>query len=93
MDRAGQDRRLRARHRGEAGIDTLPPDECARIREAEERASAAVVGVTSVEFLGHADGVVEYGLPLRRDISAAIRATGPKSSSRSTTTIPGAATR
>ena len=31
--------------RGEAGIDALPPDECARVREAEERASAAVVGV------------------------------------------------
>ena len=31
--------------RGEAGIDGLPPDECARVREAEERAGAAVVGV------------------------------------------------
>ena len=64
--------------RGEAGIDTLPPEECARVREAEERASAAVVGVTSVEFLGHADGVIEYGLPLRRDITAAIRRHRPQ---------------
>ena len=55
--------------RGEAGIDTLPPEEVRMLREAEERASAAVVGVTSVEFLGHADGVVEYGLPLRRDVT------------------------
>ncbi len=64
--------------RGEAGIDTLPPEECARVREAEERASAAVVGVTSVEFFGHADGVVEYGLPLRRDVTAAIRRHRPQ---------------
>ena len=27
----------------------------------------------TVEFLGHPDGVIEYGLPLRRDISRAIR--------------------
>jgi LmbE family N-acetylglucosaminyl deacetylase len=64
--------------RGEAGIDTLPPDECARVREAEERASAAVVGVTSVEFLGHPDGVIEYGLPLRHDMTAAIRRHRPE---------------
>ena len=80
--------------RGEAGIDTLPPDECARVREAEERASAAVVGVTSVEFLGHADGVIEYGLPLRRDITAAHPPPPTRSSSsRSTTATRGAATR
>jgi LmbE family N-acetylglucosaminyl deacetylase len=63
--------------RGEAGIDALPPEECARVREAEERASAAVVGVGTVEFLGHADGVVEYGIPLRRDIARAIRVHRP----------------
>jgi len=63
---------------GEAGIDTLPPDECRRVREAEERASAAVVGVSTVEFLGHPDGVVEYGVPLRRDITAAIRRHRPE---------------
>ena len=60
--------------RGEAGIDGMTPDEAGLRREAEERASAAVVGVDEVEFLdGHVDGVVEYGLPLRRDLAAAIR--------------------
>ncbi|MGW6455412.1 PIG-L deacetylase family protein [Streptomyces sp. NPDC055078] len=59
--------------RGEAGIDTLPPAECAPLREREQRASAAVVGVTTVEFLDHRDGVIEYGTALRRDIAAAIR--------------------
>ncbi|MFB0630085.1 PIG-L deacetylase family protein [Streptomyces sp. AB3(2024)] len=64
--------------RGEAGIDTIAPDECAPLREAEQRASAAVVGVSTVEFLGHRDGVVEYGLGLRRDIAAAIRRHRPE---------------
>ncbi|MFD8410402.1 MULTISPECIES: PIG-L deacetylase family protein [unclassified Streptomyces] len=64
--------------RGEAGIDTIPPEECAPLREAEQRASAAVVGVSTVEFLDHADGVLEYGLDLRRDIAAAIRRHKPE---------------
>ena len=62
--------------RGEAGIDGMSPDEVGPLREAEERASAAVVGVETVEFLdGHVDGIIEYGLPLRRDLAAAIRRT------------------
>ncbi|SCD79107.1 N-acetylglucosaminyl deacetylase, LmbE family, partial [Streptomyces sp. Termitarium-T10T-6] len=64
--------------RGEAGIDTLPPEECAPVREREQRASAAVVGVTTVEFLDHRDGVIEYGTGLRRDIAAAIRRHRPE---------------
>ncbi|MGW2617196.1 PIG-L deacetylase family protein [Streptomyces sp. NPDC001500] len=64
--------------RGEAGIDTLAPDECGPLREREQRASAAVVGVSSVEFLDHRDGVVEYGPALRRDIAAAIRRHRPE---------------
>ncbi|MFF2409846.1 PIG-L deacetylase family protein [Streptomyces sp. NPDC058092] len=64
--------------RGEAGIDSLSPEECAPLREREQRASAAVVGVTTVEFLDHRDGVIEYGIPLRRDIAAAIRRHRPE---------------
>lgn len=63
---------------GEAGIDGSPPDVVGPLREDEERASAAVVGVSTVEFLGHADGLVEYGLPLRRDIAGAIRRHRPE---------------
>jgi LmbE family N-acetylglucosaminyl deacetylase len=58
---------------GEAGIDAIEPERCGPLREAEERASAAIVGVDTVEFLGHPDGVLEYGLPLRRDIARAVR--------------------
>jgi LmbE family N-acetylglucosaminyl deacetylase len=64
--------------RGEAGIDTLEPAECARVREEEQRASAQVVGVTSLEFLDHRDGVIEEGVPLRRDIAAAVRRARPE---------------
>ena len=59
--------------RGEAGIDGMDPARAAAAREAEERESAALVGVSAVEFLDHPDGVIEYGVPLRRDIAAAIR--------------------
>ncbi|AUG81532.1 GlcNAc-PI de-N-acetylase [Kitasatospora sp. MMS16-BH015] len=58
---------------GEAGIDSMSPEECRTVREAEQIASAALVGVGEVEFLGHPDGVLEYGLPLRRDIARAVR--------------------
>jgi LmbE family N-acetylglucosaminyl deacetylase len=58
---------------GEAGIDAMSPEVAGPLREQEERDSAAIVGVDVVDFLGHADGVIEYGLPLRRDIARAVR--------------------
>ena len=64
--------------RGEAGIDGMAPAEAAVVREAEQRAGCAAVGVDTVEFLDHPDGVVEYGLPLRRDLAAAIRRHRPE---------------
>ncbi|MFJ8764214.1 PIG-L deacetylase family protein [Streptomyces clavifer] len=64
--------------RGEAGIDTIAPHECAPLREREQRASAAAVGVRAVEFLDHRDGVIENGTALRRDIAAAIRRHRPE---------------
>lgn len=63
---------------GEAGIDGLPPQECRPIREAEQRKSAAIVGVESVEFLGFPDGIVEFGLPLRAAIAQQIRRYRPE---------------
>lgn len=59
--------------KGEAGVDTLAPEECAPVRMAEQRASAAVVGASTVEFLDFPDGTLEYGLPLRRALAEAIR--------------------
>jgi LmbE family N-acetylglucosaminyl deacetylase len=60
--------------RGEAGIDGTPPAEAGPLREQEERDGAREVGVEVVEFLdGHADGTVQAGLGLRRDLARAIR--------------------
>ncbi|MDO5626857.1 MAG: PIG-L deacetylase family protein [Mobilicoccus sp.] len=62
---------------GEAGIDTMDPVEAASVRAQEERDGATEVGVDVVEFLDHPDGVVEYGLTLRRHIAAVIRRRRP----------------
>jgi LmbE family N-acetylglucosaminyl deacetylase len=59
--------------RGEAGIDGMHPDETRGVREAEQRESAAIVGVDSVDFLGLPDGVLEYGVALRRAIAREVR--------------------
>jgi LmbE family N-acetylglucosaminyl deacetylase len=64
--------------RGEAGIAGMPPDQTGPLRVDEERRSAAVVGVSTVEFLDHRDGLVEYGMPLRRDLAAAFRRLQPE---------------
>lgn len=62
---------------GEAGIDVLPPADAAVLRQKEQLAAAAVVGVDDVGFLHHRDGVIEYGLTLRRDIARHIRRVQP----------------
>ncbi|WP_295656483.1 PIG-L deacetylase family protein [uncultured Nocardioides sp.] len=58
---------------GEAGIDGLHPDECRRVREAEQVESARIVGVDTVDFLGLPDGVLEYGVALRAAIAEVVR--------------------
>ncbi len=58
---------------GEAGIDGIAPEHAGPLREEEQRAACAAVEVDAVEFLGFPDGTLEYGLPLRRAIAAAIR--------------------
>jgi len=63
---------------GEAGIDGMAPDEARTLREAEQRESCRIVGVEDVEFLGLPDGVLEYGVALRRDIAAVVRRTRPQ---------------
>ncbi|NRQ51375.1 PIG-L deacetylase family protein [Aeromicrobium stalagmiti] len=63
---------------GEAGIDGLPPDECREVRMAEQIASGKVVGVEVVDFLGLPDGVLEYGVSLRRAITEVVRRHRPE---------------
>jgi LmbE family N-acetylglucosaminyl deacetylase len=64
--------------RGEAGIDSMDPDEVRRVRSEEQQEAARLVGVDTVEFLDHPDGMLEYGLPLRRDLARAIRRHRPE---------------
>jgi len=63
---------------GEAGIDAMPPEECRRVREAEQVESARVVGVPTVEFLGLPDGVLEYGVALRAELARVVRRFRPE---------------
>lgn len=58
---------------GEAGIDGLHPDECGPLREAEQLAACAAVGVDQCDFLRLPDGILEYGVPLRRAIAEVVR--------------------
>src|SRR6266567_960934 len=64
--------------RGEAGIAGMPPEKAGPLRVGEEQRSAALVGVSTVEFLDYPDGLVEYGVPLRRDLTAAFRRLQPQ---------------
>ncbi len=64
--------------RGEAGINSMAPEKVGPLREEEERKGARIVGVESVEFLDYQDGIIEYRLSLRRDLSRAIRRHRPE---------------
>ena len=63
---------------GEAGIpEDMDRDELRALRESEQTAAAAAVGVTDVRFLGLPDGHLEANLDLRRHISRLIRQVRP----------------
>ncbi|MGE3286978.1 MAG: PIG-L deacetylase family protein [Pseudonocardia sp.] len=55
------------------GFDDTPRAQMAPLREAEQRAAAAELGVKDVVFLGYPDGQVTASIELRRDISREIR--------------------
>jgi LmbE family N-acetylglucosaminyl deacetylase len=65
---------------GDAGGSdrSMTRPEMAALRQDEQRAAAAVVGVSDVRFLGHPDGRVEATQELRRDISRVIRQVRPE---------------
>jgi len=62
---------------GEAGMDSVPPERAGPLREAEQRAACDAVGVQDLVFLGFPDGVLEYGLDLRRTIASEVRRVRP----------------
>jgi LmbE family N-acetylglucosaminyl deacetylase len=63
----------------QGGFDDTPREQVAPLREAEQRAAAAAVGVHRVEFLdGYRDGWVAPTPELVRDISRVIRQVRPQ---------------
>jgi LmbE family N-acetylglucosaminyl deacetylase len=65
---------------GEAGGSdrSMTRAEMAALRQDEQRAAAATVGVTDVRFLGYPDGRVQPTIELRGDISRVIRQVRPE---------------
>lgn len=55
------------------GFDATPRERMRMLREDEQRAAAAAVGVSDVVFLGYPDGRLTPSLELRRDICREIR--------------------
>lgn len=61
------------------GFDhSIPRDEMASIRRAEQTKAAAEVGVTGLVFLGHMDGAAVADMSMRHDISKVIREVRPQ---------------
>jgi LmbE family N-acetylglucosaminyl deacetylase len=61
------------------GFDpAVPRSEIPGIRQREQRAAAAAVGVTDVTFLGYPDGALYVTHELRRDITRVIRRVRPQ---------------
>ena len=65
---------------GEAGgfDDRASREEVPAMRQGEQRAAAAVVGVSDLTFLGYPDGRLEPTIELRRDITRVIRRVRPQ---------------
>lgn len=60
------------------GFDDTPREQMGPLREAEQKAAAAEVGVHDVTFLRHPDGRLTPSMELRRDISREIRRVRPQ---------------
>jgi len=64
---------------GDAGgyDESVPREQIAPMRQAEQTAAAACVGVCDLRFLGYPDGQVEATLGLRKDLARVIRQVRP----------------
>jgi LmbE family N-acetylglucosaminyl deacetylase len=60
------------------GFDDTPRERMGPLREDEQRAAAAVLGVRDVSFLHYPDGRLTPSIELRRDISREIRRVRPQ---------------
>lgn len=57
---------------GEAGMSEAP-EVIGPLRAKEQQAACDTVGVSKLTILNHPDGMLEHGLPLRKDIARVIR--------------------
>jgi LmbE family N-acetylglucosaminyl deacetylase len=66
--------------KGDKGSEdpAMTPSSLTTIREAEQRAAGAILGVKQFEFMGYPDGYLEHTLDLRRDITRLIRTHRPE---------------
>jgi LmbE family N-acetylglucosaminyl deacetylase len=55
----------------------MPPERLVKVREEEQRAAAAILGVKEVIFLGRPDGLLVADIELRRDVVRIIRQVKP----------------
>ncbi|MHC3001926.1 PIG-L deacetylase family protein [Gordonia metallireducens] len=63
---------------GERGIEGMTPAECGPLREAEQRASAKIVGVDEVEFWGFPDSDIRNTPELRAKITETVERIAPQ---------------
>jgi LmbE family N-acetylglucosaminyl deacetylase len=64
--------------RGEVGIAGMPPEEAGPLREREQRRSAAIVGVSDVQFWDFPDSRIRDTRALRTKIAETISALAPE---------------
>lgn len=66
--------------KGDKGSDdpAMTPGRLTEIREAEQRAAGAILGVRHFEFMGYEDGYLQATLGLRRDLTRLIRKYRPE---------------
>jgi LmbE family N-acetylglucosaminyl deacetylase len=66
--------------KGDKGSDDpeMTPARLTAIREAEQRAAGAILGVSHFVFMGYEDGYLQHTLGLRRDLTRLIRVHRPE---------------
>jgi len=66
--------------KGDKGSEdpAMTPSRLTIIREAEQRAAGALLGVSRYEFMGYEDGYLQHTLDLRRDLTRLIRLHRPE---------------
>ena len=66
--------------KGDKGSDDpgVTPSQLAQVRQAEQRAAGAILGVQHFQFMGYDDGYLEPTLALRRDITRLVRIHRPE---------------